>query len=86
MFHKIKYAEVLPGFKLKVKFENDAIKIYDVSVLVDKYPCFIKLKDNPDLFNSIKVDAGGYGVSWDDDLDISCNELWENGIEQKKLP
>ena len=27
----------------------------------------------------MQVDAGGYGISWNDDLDLSCDELWENG-------
>ena len=31
------------------------------------------------IIYSISVDVGGYGVIWDDNLDISCNELWENG-------
>ena len=34
---------------------------------------------NRDLFNSVSVDSGGYGISWNDDVDISCDELWENG-------
>ena len=28
-----------------------------------------------------KVDVGGYGVYWNDELDIAADELWENGIE-----
>ncbi len=24
----------------------------------------------------------GYGISWNDEIDLSCDELWENGIEQ----
>lgn len=37
--------------------------------------------------HEVKVDAGGYGVSWNDDIDLSCNELWENGtpIDNKSL-
>jgi hypothetical protein len=26
-----------------------------------------------------KVDSGGYGISWDDDCDLSENELWTRG-------
>ena len=33
------------------------------------------------LFNSVVVDSGGYGVSWNDDIDMSEHELWTNGIE-----
>ena len=24
---------------------------------------------------------GGYGIIWNDDLDLSCDELWEHGIQ-----
>jgi len=27
----------------------------------------------------VKVDAGGYGISWNDDIDLSEYELWTNG-------
>jgi hypothetical protein len=27
-----------------------------------------------------EVDVGGYGVIWGDELDISCDELWANGV------
>ena len=26
------------------------------------------------------VDVGGYGIVWNDDLDLSCDELWGNGV------
>ncbi|MDO4617167.1 MAG: DUF2442 domain-containing protein [Lachnospiraceae bacterium] len=28
---------------------------------------------------SVSVDVGGYGIIWNDDLDLSCDELWERG-------
>ncbi len=38
------------------------------------------------FFKSVKVDPGGYGVSWNDEMDLSEYELWNNGIafEQSK--
>lgn len=30
------------------------------------------------MFHKIK-DEGGYGVVWNDDTDLSCDELFENG-------
>lgn len=27
------------------------------------------------------VGQGGYGIVWNDELDLSCDELWENGVE-----
>lgn len=44
---------------------------------------FIYFKDNPSDFELVSVDAGVYGVIWYDDLDISCDELWSNGVKVK---
>ena len=27
----------------------------------------------------VLVDVGGYGIIWNDELDLSCDELWDNG-------
>lgn len=27
------------------------------------------------------MDAGGYGISWNDDLDLAAEDIWEGGIE-----
>ena len=35
--------------------------------------------DNPDLFYEVRVDTGGYGIIWNDDIDLSCDELFKNG-------
>ncbi|WP_423805896.1 DUF2442 domain-containing protein [Phascolarctobacterium succinatutens] len=43
---------------------------------------FKALKYTNVLFNLVKVDVGGYGISWNDDLDLSCDELWENGYSE----
>ncbi|MCC8073433.1 MAG: hypothetical protein LIO62_04840, partial [Clostridiales bacterium] len=28
---------------------------------------------------------GGYGISWNDELDISCNELYEQGVNADEI-
>jgi hypothetical protein len=33
----------------------------------------------PALFRAVRVDLGGYGVSWNDQIDLSEDELWTNG-------
>ncbi len=81
MFHKVKNVTALPNYKLSVQFAEGVTKIYDVSLLFSKYKFFLPLKDNPELFSSVVVDQGGYGIIWNDDLDISCDELWANGEE-----
>jgi len=31
------------------------------------------------LFEQAEVAGGGYGVCWNDEIDLSCNELYANG-------
>lgn len=81
MFHKIKEVSALPEHKISVRFSEGITKIYDIASLFDKYSFFAPLKDNAALFASVTVDQGGYGVVWNDDIDISCDEIWANGTE-----
>ena len=83
MFYKVKHVQPLDDYKLLVTFENDIKKIYDVSQLFDKFDVFNQLKNIQGLFIQVKVDIGGFGVSWNDEIDLSCNELWNNGIDSE---
>ena len=80
MFYKIKTVTPLPGYILSVAFDNGEQKEYDVKPLIGKWDVFSALVDINGLFEQVKVDAGGYGVSWNDDIDLSCNELYDNGV------
>lgn len=79
MFHKIKNVSPLPEYKLSVQFAEGVTKIYDVKPLFEKIPIFKSLERNND-FGNVYVDVGGYGIIWNDELDLSCDELWENGV------
>ncbi len=65
--------------KLSVQFTEEVTKLYDVKPLFDRIPAFQHLKKNPSEHAAVTVDVGGYGVIWNDELDLSCDELWENG-------
>ena len=79
MFHKVKAVNALENYRLRVQFAEGITKIYNVSQLFDKLEVFRYLKDNPSLFSHVQVDVGGYGIIWNDELDISCDELYANG-------
>lgn len=78
MFHKIK--EVLPKENLiiEVEFENKIKKEYDIKKIINKWRVFENLHDDK-LFKNVKVDAGGYGIIWNENIDLSCKEIWDNG-------
>ena len=85
MFHKIKSVTPLSDYILSVQFSEGITKHYDLKPLFDKYPMFIPLKKHLDLYYSASVDVGGYGVIWNDEIDIACDELFFNG-ETVKTP
>lgn len=35
---------------------------------------------NPDFFKKLSIESGGYGLVWNDEIDISEYELWRNGV------
>lgn len=78
MFNKIKTIYPIGESKLLAFFVDDDPRLYDVAPLMDKWPAFEALKD-PALFAQVKVDAGGYGISWNDDIDLSSDEIYNNG-------
>ena len=82
MFHKIKDVKPLDEFILEITFQDESIKYYDVKSVIDRWPSFNDLLTIAGLFSQVKVDNGGYGISWNDEIDLSCNELWENGYSK----
>ena len=80
MFYKVQDVKPLEKYKLLVTFQNGEIKKYDVKPLFDKWQVFKDLIYINGLFQQVKVDAGGYGISWNDDIDLSCDELYYNGV------
>lgn len=80
MFHKVKAVAPLQDHWLLVHFADGTAKRYNVQHLYEKYEAFQALQKVPGLFAQVHADQGGYGISWNDDIDISCDELWENGV------
>ena len=78
MFHKIRNVYPLNDYELLVQFSVGITKIYDVKPLFDWRDIFNELKKN-ELFYAVQVDIGGKGVIWNDQIDLSCDELWDNG-------
>ena len=76
-YPKIIAVEPLENYNLLVTFNDSSIKLYDCSLLFEE-ALFLLLKDKA-IFQSVKLDKGGYGIFWNDDLDLSEAELWING-------
>src|SRR5574341_708394 len=76
---KIKVVTPLKEKRLLVTFVNGVQKIYDCQIILN-LERFQLLKQEA-FFKAVTVDPGGYGISWDDETDLSEYELWNNGVE-----
>ena len=79
LFHKIAAVAPLDGFRLLVCFQSGERMLYDMKPLLHRVKDFSPLLSVPGLFRQAVVDPGGFGVSWNDEIDISGSELWANG-------
>ncbi|WP_062428769.1 DUF2442 domain-containing protein [Treponema endosymbiont of Eucomonympha sp.] len=80
MFYRVQDVTPLADYRLQVRFMNGETKQYDVKPLFDEWEAFKALTHTAGLFEQVRVDAHGYGVCWNDDIDLECNELYERGI------
>ena len=78
---KIVSAQVIDDRTLLIEFSQSEFKKYDISQLLSKQ-MFAPLQ-NPSFFKSFKIEAGGYGLVWNEDIDVSEYELWKNGVSIK---
>lgn len=79
MYPKIVSISPNDDYTLLVTFSDKKTKLYDMKPLLEKSP-FDQLKDK-NLFFSVQVDVGGYGISWNDFIDLSEYELYINSKE-----
>ena len=65
------------GKTLLVTFENGVRKVYDCGPLLQR-DVFRSLQDDA-VFRCAHADSHGYGVVWNDDIDLAESEIWING-------
>ena len=78
IFHPARTVTALENYMLLIEYCEGVARLYDVKPLFERIPVFINLKDN-DLFKKAKVDVGGFGISWNSEIDLSSEEPYYNG-------
>ena len=81
MTHKIKSVTPLENSIILAVFQNGIEKTYDMRNLYPIFPQFEVFEKDKELFKRVQVDAGGHGISWNDNLDLDAEDIWEDGIE-----
>ena len=67
------------GTTFDLYFLDETVKRYDILSLADHYPPLYALKDRK-LFLQGKLPGWG-GVIWNDELDVACETVYEEGID-----
>ena len=73
----------LAQFELLVFFRDGTVKKCGMEEHFAKDPAFEVLQRNKEYFNGIRIQPGGHGVEWDENLSISAGALYRSG---KKIP
>ena len=76
-YPRIHQAKTMDDTTLVIEFTNQEVKKYDVPHLLDTQ-MFSPLRQ-PAFFKNFKVEPGGYGIVWNEEIDLSEYELWKNG-------
>lgn len=80
MLHRIEMIKPLENRILHVIFQNGVEKSFNVRDLYSVFPQFRVFENCDELFMQVTVDVGGYGISWNDELDLCAEDIWENGV------
>ena len=85
MFHRAIDLKFIEDTEVEVTFRDGKVMRYDVSVLFDSIPSLRSLKSR-ELFTSGNLSPGGYGIIWNDDLDLDIETIYHDGNLIKELP
>lgn len=77
--HLIVNIQLLDGKEVLLFFKNGILKKYKFDNFFKTHIEFASLNDNYELFKSMAIMPGGYGLLWSNNLCISNTELYANG-------
>lgn len=77
---KVEDVVALAGRRLLVFMRCGEVRLCDLTQFLASHEAFAPLASNEDYFRNVRIQVGGYGVSWSETLTISDRELYEIGI------
>ena len=75
---KVIKVKVLEDYNLELTFDNNVVKIKDMKPHLNE-GVFKALKDK-EIFNTVRVAFGT--ISWNDDIDLCADYLYETSVEK----
>jgi len=85
MLHKATKIEYRDGTVLELFFRDGCVKQFDMVSMFEVYPPLRALTDRA-LFTSGKLSPGGYGIVWNDELDLEAETVYMDGVLVDRIP
>lgn len=77
MLHTVKEVEYIEGYKLRLKFDDDKVKVIDFETRLKEAKNMFKPLQNIEYFKKVKAD--GTTIVWPNGLDLCPDALYEKG-------
>ncbi len=84
MSHIIKSISTNDNLRVEAVFMDGTVKQYDIHDMFPVLPEMRELEDEA-LFDKAQVDVGGYGIFWNDELDLDAETIWAEGITVRRV-
>ena len=86
MTHNIKEIKMKDNLIVEAVFYCGVVKDFDVSLLFEKHPEYKVLKEDNVLWKNAELLPQGSGVYFDDEMDLTVEEIWKYGKTVGKVP
>ena len=78
---RIENVIALNNYELLVTFRSSEIKKYNVLKYQDLNKKMLRILNSKELFELVKVDIDGHGICWGENINISCEEIYEHSVK-----
>ena len=79
MILRIRDVKALPGYRLRVSFDDGKTVLYDVKEDIDRIESYRALMLIHGLFSQVQLDQSRTCVYWNDEIDLPSDTLYEYG-------
>lgn len=76
---KVELVEPMAANQLVLHFRDGSAKQYDLNALVGTDRRFVPVLKNENIFRSVKVEPGGFGICWGENLCLGYDKLYQIG-------
>lgn len=81
MICRISDMQVMLDFRLRVRFDDGKVVVYDVSEDINGIPSYSPLRGIPGLFQQVRLDPSRTCVYWNSEIDLPSDAIYEYGTE-----